>query len=506
MIVCRTCGHQNPDQEAFCAECGAYLGWAAQPDASPDDQAAAGSTDAAPGATSDATPPEAAPADESPATSSPPPAAKTDRSAKRVPAAPIAAAASTTTDPNAATTVTPTAPIAPAAPALGPNEMACPNCATPNDLERTFCVSCGELLRPASAAPVVAAPPRARLPINGRQTAVGLGVVGVAVLGLALFLGPLAPGPTSSTSPSTSPTASAAQASQPPSEAPSASPSAEASASVPPPSSAPPPIVLSGTIAYANDDSGSDDIFIRDLTGGEATPVVVAKSKDWDPDLSSDGSRIAWTSPQGIRIADVTGTNGWFLTHHDGEDQDAAWAPDDETVAFASKRDGDFDLYLRPVVEGTTKLDRLTDNPKSDLEPAWAPNGRVIAFTRGEGKVAELMLIDLISRKVTRLTKNDDVDVDPSWAPDGERIAFVSERGGGSDIYVMDIDTRKVTQITTDGAANKNPVWSPDGRFIAYQALADGDSRDLFVMEVATREVVKQFEEPGNDRWPSSWR
>ncbi len=209
--------------------------------------------------------------------------------------------------------------------------------------------------------------------------------------------------------------------------------------------------------------------------------------------------------PTRIRIADIDGGNGWEFTHTGLKDQSPAWDPDDETIAFASSRDGDFDIYLRPVIEGTAKLDRLTDSPKADLEPAWAPNGREVVFTRGEGDASEIMLIDLVTRNVTRLTKNDDRDIDPTWSPDGKTIAFSRDNGDGYDIYTMVVETKKATRLTSDGAGNQDPVWSPDGLFIAYQSSADGGEKDLFVMDAATGDVVRQFEEPGTDRW-ASWR
>lgn len=43
-------------------------------------------------------------------------------------------------------------------------------------------------------------------------------------------------------------------------------------------------------------------------------------------------------------------------------------------IAFASDRDGDFDIYLMNA-DGTGPV-KLTDNTSVDLYPDWSPDGR----------------------------------------------------------------------------------------------------------------------------------
>ena len=85
-----------------------------------------------------------------------------------------------------------------------------------------------------------------------------------------------------------------------------------------------------------------------------------------------------------------------------------------ERIAFASARDGDFEIY------------------------AMSPDGS----------------------GVTRLTRNPGDDRDPSSMPDGTRIAFASSRDGNFEIYVMDRDGSNQTRLTTTPADDRNPAWS----------------------------------------------
>jgi Tol biopolymer transport system component len=49
-------------------------------------------------------------------------------------------------------------------------------------------------------------------------------------------------------------------------------------------------------------------------------------------------------------------------------------------IAFASERDGDFEIYLMNA-DGSDPT-RLTTNPADDREPAWSPDASEIAFGR----------------------------------------------------------------------------------------------------------------------------
>jgi hypothetical protein len=59
-------------------------------------------------------------------------------------------------------------------------------------------------------------------------------------------------------------------------------------------------------------------------------------------------------------------------------DEDPSISPDGRKVAFASDRDGDFEIYTANVFSG--KLQQLTDNVGDDRYPAWSPDGTKISF------------------------------------------------------------------------------------------------------------------------------
>jgi dipeptidyl aminopeptidase/acylaminoacyl peptidase len=59
-------------------------------------------------------------------------------------------------------------------------------------------------------------------------------------------------------------------------------------------------------------------------------------------------------------------------------DVDPSVSPDGRYVAFASDRDGDFEIYVANVFTG--KAERFTDNRVDDRNPSWSPDGKWISY------------------------------------------------------------------------------------------------------------------------------
>lgn len=141
-------------------------------------------------------------------------------------------------------------------------------------------------------------------------------------------------------------------------------------------------------------------------------------------------------------------------------------------IAFASQRDGNWELYvMKPGQPATVR--RLTDDPADDLYPAWSPDGRQLAFTSRRDGNAEIYVLDAATGAARRVTHQPSEEWAPTWAPDGQHLAYQSDRNGQSDVYACALDGSGETRLTPMEGNHEAPHWSPDGRQFVFDSDLD---------------------------------
>lgn len=237
------------------------------------------------------------------------------------------------------------------------------------------------------------------------------------------------------------------------------------------------------------DNNWFTDIFVRDLVAGQTTMVSVADNgalpNDWsfDPSISSDGRKIAFTSYATNLVSGDT--NGYL------------------------------DVFVRDRVAGTTvRVSRNSAGVQGNYDSQWpsmSGGGRYVAFESGANnlvtgdtnKASDVFLHDLNSGTTTRvsLTNADRQAVMSSGKPavsaDGRYIAFASESALVSndtnrynDVFVRDrfTGTTSLVSVATDGTPgdgdSSTPVITPEGRYVVFVSaattLVTGDTNGVY--------------------------
>jgi TolB protein len=149
-------------------------------------------------------------------------------------------------------------------------------------------------------------------------------------------------------------------------------------------------------------------------------------------------------------------------------------------IAFASDRDGNFEIYSMDTDGGGQT--RLTEDASEDYSPAWSPDGQRIAFVSTRDGNAEIYVMNTDGSGQTRLTNNTAGDLAPAWTRDGSQIGFVTNRDGNDEIYLMNVDGSNQTNLTNNLADDASFSFSPDGLQIAFSSTREDSQYEIYTM------------------------
>ncbi|MEX0602994.1 MAG: hypothetical protein WD295_06610, partial [Bacteroidota bacterium] len=97
----------------------------------------------------------------------------------------------------------------------------------------------------------------------------------------------------------------------------------------------------------------------------------------------------------------------------------------------------------------------------------------LLAFVTKSGENDALHLYDIHEDRLRETIRFKSLVVlgSPTWSPDGRRIAFSSiDKSGNNDLYVLDLASRELLRLTNDFYDDRDPSWSPDGNFLAFSS------------------------------------
>ena len=259
-------------------------------------------------------------------------------------------------------------------------------------------------------------------------------------------------------------------------------------------------------------DTGSYTILATVTPSVLPVPLTDDSGASESPAWSPDGRHIAFSSRRDdnwdIYLMEADGTNLRRLTNSEFNES-PAWSPDGRRIAFSSFRDGNWDIY---VMEGAGETNpgrlsnrprRLTNHSGSDRTAAWSPDGRHIAFTSGRHGREEIYVMEADGTNQRRLTDLSGYTIQPAWSPDGRHIAFSSFGSSGNYwIGVVETDGTNFRRLT-DGEEGSDtcPAWSPDGHYIAFSSRRDSRRR-IYVMEADGTNLRRLT---NDDAWDPAW-
>lgn len=224
------------------------------------------------------------------------------------------------------------------------------------------------------------------------------------------------------------------------------------------------------------------DVWIVDRAGGAARRLTSTPAVESDPQLSPDGTRIAFTSnrsgTEAVYVMPIEGGTPTRLTFYPGQNLVRGWSPDGRHVLFASDREsaptGYTRLWTVPAAGGPS-----TRVPAPmGWNGAYSPDGRRMIVDRMDrwdvefrsyrgGQNTPLVILDLTSLDEIRLPNERTTDIEPTWL--GDKIYFVSDRDWAANVWSYDVASRQVQQVTRFRDAEVKSLASGGGALVFEQ-------------------------------------
>nr|WP_319398151.1 S41 family peptidase [uncultured Carboxylicivirga sp.] len=194
------------------------------------------------------------------------------------------------------------------------------------------------------------------------------------------------------------------------------------------------------------------------------------------PAISPDGKQIAFSFKGDIYKVDINGGTAVPLSIHPAHDYHPVWSPNGESIAYASDRYGNFDVFIIPAEGGVSR--RLTYHSTNEVPYSFTPDGQNIVFS---GRILD--------------------DVNSAQFPYGRF----------PELYNVAIATGDVTQLLTIPA--EEVCFSKNGDFMLYQDYKGYEdpwrkhhtsavTRDLWKYNIADQTYTQISSFKGEDRYP----
>ncbi|MFN8355672.1 MAG: S41 family peptidase [Spirosomataceae bacterium] len=211
------------------------------------------------------------------------------------------------------------------------------------------------------------------------------------------------------------------------------------------------------------------------------------------PAISPDGKTIVFSYKGDLYRVPTAGGPAIPLTLHEAQDWMPVWSHDGKSIAFASDRYGNFDVFVMPATGGEAK--RLTYHSSADFPSDFSADNQRVIFSSvrlmpaSDQKFPGAGLGELYSVPVgggqTKTVFSTPAEM-ATYSSTGNKIIFQDNKGYEDDwrkhhtssitrdIWVYDVPTQKFTQLTTATVEDRNPIFAGNDNDFYYLSEQKG--------------------------------
>ena len=211
------------------------------------------------------------------------------------------------------------------------------------------------------------------------------------------------------------------------------------------------------------------------------------------PAISPDGQTILFSYKGDIYKVAAAGGTAIPLTISEAYEFSPVWSHDGKSIAFASDRYGNFDVFVMPATGGEAR--RLTFHSGREIPSSFSADDKMVIFsahrqdlvTDGQfpvGVMSELYSVPVAGGKINQLLPIPALEVTVSRS--GDKLIYEDQKGYESDwrkhhtsaiardIWVYDMKGRKYTRLTSFKGEDRNPVFDSNDKDYYYLSEQSG--------------------------------
>ncbi len=221
------------------------------------------------------------------------------------------------------------------------------------------------------------------------------------------------------------------------------------------------------------------------------------------PAISPDGQTLLFEYKGDIWSVPVSGGNATPLTLSETYEFSPVWSHDGRSIAFASDRYGNFDVFVMPSTGGEAK--RLTYHSAGETPSCFTADDKAVLFAAARqdassnvqfpsGGMTELYSVPVTGGLVSQILTSPALNATVNAT--GDKIIFHDYKGYESDwrkhhtssvtrdVWMYDTASKKYTQLTSFKGEDRNPVFgSNDGEF--YYLSEQSGSFNIYKSSIA---------------------
>lgn len=211
------------------------------------------------------------------------------------------------------------------------------------------------------------------------------------------------------------------------------------------------------------------------------------------PAISPDGRTVLFSYKGDIYSVSADGGTATPLTLSESYEFAPVWSHDGKSIAFASDRYGNFDVFVMPATGGEAR--RLTFHSGREVPSSFTADDRSVLFnaTRQDlasnmqypiGLMSELYSVPLTGGRVSQVLTTPALDATVNST--GDKLIYHDIKGYESDwrkhhtsavtrdIWMYDLTAKKYTQLSSFAGEDRNPVFDADDNDFYYLSEQGG--------------------------------